>query len=234
MAASQRSAEVPREDSIRGNSLQPFHGLLTPGICFASGHCVMIYSFSSTPTRTGAYDEIWLFTPEGERRLYTDPPEARQYVEIYHDFDHTLGATISWDQADEDRVAFALTGEDGKTLELDVNLGSTTATRLLNMIADLTPRFLLRTSIGQAVSTLSFNQLLDANGMRIAGKTETQEPYRVESDVLRAVTSATAILNGEDLGAVHPPDRLISFGDARVTDEPIFSFGDLYLRPPAT
>lgn len=233
MAANQQSAEVLRKGSVEGDSLQPFHGLLTPGICFTNGHCVMIYNFSSTPTRIGAYDEIWLFTPEGERWLYTDPPEARPYVETYHDFDQTRGATITWNQADEDRVAFALTGEDGTTLELDVDLGSTTATRLLNMITALTPQFLLRTAIGRAVSTLSFNQLLDANGMQIAGETETQEPYRVEPTVLRAVTGATATLNGNDLGAVQPPDRLISFGDAKVMDEPIFSFGDLYLRPPS-
>lgn len=192
----------------------------------------MVLNFSSTPTRLDAYDEVWIFTPDGERHLYTDPPEAGPYVETYHDFDRTLGATITWDQADEDRVALALEGEDDVTLDLDVDLESTTATRLLNTITNLTPQSLIRTSIGQTVSTLIFNQLLDANGMKIAGVTETQEPYRVEAETLRAVPNADATLNGEDLGTVQPPDRLITFGDAKVPDDPFFSFGDLYLRPP--
>jgi hypothetical protein len=232
MATGQQSADAPREATREDESLQPFHGVLTPGICFASGHCVMVLSFSSTPTRIDAYDEVWVFTPDRERRLYTDPPEAGPYVETYHDFDRTLGATITWAQANEDRIAFALEGEDGTTLDLDVDLGSTTATRLLNTVTDLTPQSLLRTSIGQTVSTLGFNELFDANGMKIAGETETQEPYRIEADSLRAVTDATATLNSEDIGAVQPPDRPISFGDAKVPDDPIFSFGDLYLRPP--
>lgn len=232
MATSQQTSADPREATREDESLQPFHGFLTPGICFASGHCVMVLNFSSTPTRIDAYDEVWIFTPDGERRLYADPPEAGPFVETYHDFDRTFGATIFWDQANEDRVAFTLEGEDGMTLDLTVDLGSTTATRLLNTITDLTPQSILRTSIGQTVSTLSFNQLLDANGMKIAGETETQEPYRVEADSLRVVTNAAATLDGEDLGAVQPPDRLIAFGDAKVPDIPFFSFGDLYLRPP--
>lgn len=232
MATGPQSADPPPDANGEDESLQPFKGFLSPGICFASGHCVMVQNFSSTPTQIDAFDEVWIFTPDGERLMYVDPPAAGPDCQTYHDFDRTLGATITWNHAHEDRVSLALEGEDGTTLDLDVELGSTTETRLLNAISDLTPQSLLRTSIGQYVSTLLFNQLLDANGMKIAGVTDTQEPYRVEADSLRAVKNAAATLDEEDLGAVQPPDDLITFGDAKVPNEPFFSFGNLYLRPP--
>lgn len=74
--------------------------------------------------------------------------------------------------------------------------------------------------------------MIESNGLKIAGTTETQEPYRVEADSLRMVTSATATLNDEDLGEVGPPNRPIEFGDHKVPNEPFVTFGDIYLRPP--
>jgi len=68
--------------------------------------------------------------------------------------------------------------------------------------------------------------------MKIAGVTETREPYRVEADSIRAVTSATVTLNDTDLGEVGPPDQPIAFGDHKIPDEPLVTAGVIYLRPP--
>lgn len=126
-----------------------------------------------------------------------------------------------------------LEGDNGTTLDLRANLGASPGTRLLTLVTSLTPKPLLRTSLGETISNLSFGLLMDANGLKVAGKTETHEPCRVEADSLRTVISASATLNGEDLGDICPPNRMIGFGDAKVPNEPFVTFGDLYLRPPS-
>lgn len=225
--------EKSQPEAVRADaSLRPFHGIQSPGICFASGHCLVLNKYSSTPTSIKAFDEVWMVAPDGERRLYTDPPEAGSYIETYHDFNRIVGAAITWEQANEDRVALHLEGEDGTSLDLRADLGVSPRIRVLNTITSLTPQPILRSSIGQTVSTLALSQLIESNGMKIAGVTETQEPYRVEADSIRAVTSATATLNDEDLGEVGPPNRSIGFGDHKIPNEPLVTFGAIYLRPP--
>lgn len=225
-------SEGHRDAAREDLALQPFHGVLSPGICFASGHCVVLNTYSSTPTSIGAYDEVWMITPDGDRFLYTDPSEAGSVVETYHNFDRTCGATITWDRASEDRLTVDIDAEDGTTCTIRADLGVPRKIRLLNAMMTRTPRPIVRTAIGQRLITLSFRQLIETNGLKIAGKTETREPYRVESERMRAVRSVDAMLDGEDLGDVAPPDRLIEFGDHRVPDEPLIVFGDMYLRPP--
>ena len=232
MATRQQSTERAGKRRERDEALRPFRGFLTPGICFASGHCIWLLQFSSTPTAIEAYDEIWVITPDRERILYVDPTEAGPYVETYHEFDRVIGATITWSEAGTDGVEMHLEAEDGTTLDLRADLGASTGTRLLTAITSLTPQPVLRTSIGGAISNLTFDLLMDSNGLKVVGKTDTREPYRVEADSLRVITSAAATLNDEDLGAVQPPTRSIEFGDAIVPNEPFFVFGDLYLRPP--
>lgn len=232
MGRPQQVSEGHRESARENPTMQPFHGVLSPGICFASGHCVVLNNYTSTPTSIGAIDEVWMVTPEGERLLYADPPEAGPIIETYHDFDRTRGAEITWGQANEDSVEVDIDAEDGTTFTLRADLGVSRKIRLLNAMMTLTPRPIVRTSVGQRVITLSFRQLIETNGLKIAGRTETQEPYRVEADNMRAVTSADAMVDGEDLGEVGPPDRLIEFGDHSVPNEPLIVFGDIYLRPP--
>ena len=106
-------------------------------------------------------------------------------------------------------------------------------TRLLNGITTLTPKQILRTSVGEKISNLTFSLLMDTNGLKVAGVTDTGEPYRVESDSIRMVTDGSARVNSEDCGAVCPPVRPVEFGDAIAPNDPFVSFGELWLRPPA-
>lgn len=231
MVTEEQSVERSQETKTN-RILQPFHGCFTPGICFESGHCLWMFNWFSSPTEFDGYSDIWLITPDEKRILYADPPEAGQAVETWHEFDLTVGAAISWSQTGEDIVECHLEGEDGTTLDFRSELGSSTGTSLLNTMTSLTPQPILRTGFGETISNLSLAQLMDVNGLKVAGITDTEEPYRVESDRLRIVTSATAAINGEDLGEITPPNRPIEFGDAITPDEPFFAFGNLFLRPP--
>lgn len=173
-----------------------------------------------------------MITPDGDRLLFADPPEAGPIVEKWHDFGQTHGAKITWDRIDDDGIELSLEGDDDTTLDLRADFGSSAATRVLNAISSLTPKAVLRTSIGQSISNLSLASLMDVNGLKVAGVTETQEPYRFEADRMRAVKHASATLNGEDLGELSPPDRPIAFGDVKTPADAFFAVADVYLRPP--
>lgn len=231
MAAKQSSGSV--SDSPAKSTIQPFMGVLSPGICFTSGHCFCLYKWWDTPTSLDEYESLWLITPEGERCLYGDRPEAVRFVQKYHNFDRTSEADISWNKLDNDHMECSLEGEDGTSVELQLELGSTMGTRFLNGITSLTPKKILRTSFGGNISNLTFNLLIDTNGLKVVGITDTGEPYRVESDSIRLVTDGSGQVNGSDCGTVSPPSRPIEFGDAIVPDDPIVSFGELWLRPPS-
>lgn len=232
MATEQQITEPPQDISEKRAKLQPFHGFFSPGISFESGHTVWMFIWSSTPTRLDDYGSVWIITPDGERRIYADPPEAGEIVETWHGFDRTIGASISLNRVDEDTVDLQVEGEDGTTLDFEAELGSSPGTRLLNLITSLTPQPILRTRIGERVSNLSLRLLMDVNGLKVAGITDTYEPYRVEADSMRVVRRASATLDGTNLGPLQPPVQRLDFGDAKVPDEPFFVFGDLFLRPP--
>ena len=224
-----QSTETVPDTGTEPKSLHPFSGFLLPGVCFTSGYCVWLLDMESTPNPIESYKEVWVITPDDEVTLYIDPVEAAPYVELYHNFDRVVGADITWEQADLSGITAEMNAEDGSTLSIQTTLGSSTGTHLLNAITTVTPQPVLRTSIGESISNLSFGLLMDANGLNVAGFTDGQEPYRVEAETLRVITEASATLNDEDLGEVSPPDRRIEFGDAIVPNEPFVSFGELFL-----
>lgn len=211
-------------------TLEPFSGYVVPGVCFESGHCFWLLDFETTPTAFESYAELWVIAPDGERVLYVDPEPAAEEVLRYHRFDRVGGASITWERPTREKVAVAVAGDDGVTLDLRLALGRTFGTRLLNAMLAATPRPLLGSRVGAALATYSLNRLLDANGLKVAGRTETGRRYRLDAARLRTVAAADATLDGCDLGERVPPARPIAFGDARTTADALYIRGDLLLE----
>lgn len=216
--------------TLSTGTLQPFPGRYIPGVCFESGHCVWLLDFISTPTRFDSYVELWLVTPDGERVLYTDPGAAADEVMMYHDFDRTEVASITHDIAQSGRVKVSMEAADGTSLETRVSLGQTLGTRVLNMVIALTPQSILRSRPGTTVSTALLNLLVDANGLKVAGQTETGRAYRLDAERIRLIQDAVATLDGTDLGALQPPQQPIEFGDAKTTGDALYVSGTLHLE----
>lgn len=224
------SATATHDSTASGSGeLQPFPGHFVPGACFESGHCVWLLEFTSTPTRFDSYTELWLIAPDGERVLYTDPGAAADEVLNYHEFDRTADASITC-RFSRSTVDVAMEGADETSLELTASVGQTLGTRVLNAVIAATPGSILRSRFGTRVSTLSVNLLLDANGLKVAGRTETDRRYRLDADRTSVVRDATATLNGTDLGPLQPPGRPVEFGDAKTTADALYIPGTLHLE----
>lgn len=215
-------------------TLEPFSGHVVPGVCFESGHCFWLLDFAATPTAFESFAELWVITPDGERVLYVDPEPAAAEVLRYHRFDRVRGASIAREQPTRGTAAVTVAGDDGAVLDLRLALGLTTGTRLLNAMLAVTPRPLLGSRVGAALATYSLNRLLDANGLKVAGRTETGRRYRLDAARLLTVATADATLDGRDLGERVPPTRPIAFGDARTTADALYIRGDLSLERPTS
>lgn len=210
-------------------TLQPFPGRFVPGLCFESGHCLWLLAFAETPTRFGAYTELWVVTPDGERVLYTDPGDAAEEVLHYHDFDRTESANIACDGSPA-ALDVEMEADDGTVLEVSGAVGQTAGTRVLNAVIAMTPGPVLRSRPGTWVSTATLNGLVNANGLRVAGRTETGRRYRLDPDRIHVIPDASATHDGTDLGAVRPPGRPIEFGDAKTTADALSVPGTLHLE----
>jgi len=214
-------------------TLQPFEGFIIPGIGFESGHIIWLFKFDNTPTPLGRHSSVWIESPTGKLSLYTDPPEAIEYSAPYHDFDQVVGASIDWTDADLDRIEVVMHAEDGTALGLGAVLDHPASTRIMEGLASLVPRAVQRSSAGAAVSSLSLNLLLDANGLKLRGTTETGARYWGEADHLRTVQDASATLDGRDLGKQIPASSSHDFGDVKTARKPYVVFGALHLEYPA-
>jgi hypothetical protein len=209
--------------------LQPFSGFQVPGICFESGHCLWVLNFTETPTELPSYTELWLIGPDRRTTLFIDPPEAASLVEQYHTFDETIDAEIDVTLPNQETIRVTVVSEDAE-IDLTLTHELTPKARVLSAMLNATPKRIARTRLGAAIGTATVNLLLPANGLRVAGRTETERRYRNEPIRVTVGTDAVATLDGEDLGCLSAPGTPITFGDLHVPDRPVVTFGDLWLE----
>lgn len=215
------------------NSMRAFGGFFSPGLYFADGYGMRIYNFTSTPAGIRPFFQIWLRMPSGQRVLYVDPQEAGEIVSRWYHFDRIVGVNSAWNWLDSVRLHLQMAASDDQSLELDLSLGSSWATRLLNGMIKTMPRALMRSRPMLTVSSLSFNLLLGLGGVSIAGKTDTGKAYVTEADSIATVTAASAKLNGRSLGRLGPPPEPLFFGTSRIAARPIFAFGTATIEYPS-
>lgn len=220
---------------MKKDTLSRFSGFFSPGLYFAAGHAMRLYNFTSTPPSVDPFFQIWMAAPDGKKILYIDPESASAVVAQWYRFDETIGADIQWQWDQSDLLQIHMKADDGATLDLELRLGSSAGTALLNTMVRLAPRWMLFAGPMLTLSSFAFNALLGLGGVHIAGHTETGKPYVTEADELAVVRDASATLNGDNLGDLTQPPRPISFGPSRVADRPIVARGTAslaYDAPP--
>jgi hypothetical protein len=218
---------------MNGNSMRALGGFFSPGLYFADGYGMRIYNFVSTPPDIKPFSQIWLQMPGDQRVLYIDPQEASEIVSQWYHFDRIVGVNSAWNWLNSSRLHLQMAPSDDQSLELDLSLGSSWATRLLNGVIKTMPRALMRSRPILTFSSLSFNLLLGLDGVSIAGNTDTGKAYVTEADSIATVTAASAKLNGRSLGRLEPPPEPLFFGTSRIAARPIFAFGTVTIEYPS-
>lgn len=229
MATTTRPATGGEATTIQktDRNLELFRGTLIPGSYFDSGYCIWAFDFTTVPDGIEPFRDVWIDSPEGERTLYISSETALETIAGNHPFDQTALGTITIEQTAADRTRVILDGDDGVSLELELSFDQTMGTRLLNAVAAVTPKRIARSQFGAAVSTLVLNQLVNANGAKVAGRFATGEPYRFEASRIAAVTDAKGTLNGSDLG--QPTQPSVPLADGDVKNMPLYIHADVYV-----
>ncbi|MWG33646.1 hypothetical protein [Halomarina oriensis] len=188
----------------------------------------MLVDFVGTPTSTSAYSEVWVVGPDDERTLFIDHPEAVADVRGYHVVDVVVPATMEWTWDDDGVLSVTARGE-GRSVDLTLTVTSTLRTRLLTLANRLTPDRLARSRVGTAVATWSLRTLVDVNGLKVGGRTDTGARYWTDAERITHVSAATAHLDGVDLGPLVEPRPPTAFGDIVAPDDPIVVHGALWM-----
>jgi hypothetical protein len=233
MCAQATGSDSATDSTGTTSVLEPFHGLICPGIGFKSGHTIWLFRFEETPTPIGGYSEVYLEEPDGTLTLYTDPGEAATYVTDYHEFDRIEAAVLDWERADHDELAVAMEADDGTRLDVRATLEPSLRSRVMDALIAVTPEAVGRTRLGNTVSSLSYARVMGSGGTKLRGHTETGCGYWGDADLLLPVVSASATLDGTDLGGMAPSRSTRELGDIRTSTDPHVVFGRLHLEYPA-
>jgi hypothetical protein len=209
--------------------LQPFHGVIAPGLFFDGGYTIWFARFSTTPLEVGPYAQVWLIDPRGKRTLYVDPQSAGPTVALFHDLDDGSGAAADWHLPSPDVLCLDLKASDETRLNLTLKFGTTRGCWLLNALLRAPGALHADGRPGAAVER-GLQGVFGAQGLRLVGQTEMGRAYRLLPQRVAAVREASAELNGVDLGALSRPTRPIHFGDLQLAERPGLVFGTMYLQ----
>lgn len=208
--------------------LQRFGGRMTTPLAFEGGHVAIPIEIDAPPAGYDPYWEFWHITPNGERRLYADPPAAAEHVRKYHALDEAAGASVDWTRT-ESGFAVDLSEEDGVDLHLELELETPPTARLANAFLQVVPSSLLHRSFVPRMAAFGARMVLDVDDFAVTGETETGVPFKTDAERLARVTDATLTIDGKPTGEWRRSIGLPDFGDIAVPERPLFVRGGMYL-----
>lgn len=150
---------------MKKDDMLPFKGMIGIDIPFENGYSISLLKWESTPTKYGAFSQVWVFDPAGHKICYIDPAEAEELFHKYHSFDTVVPASLTWEWKSADALEVVVNNGD---LKVEVTTAQSFIGRALNMILKTPLRGLLKNK----------------------GKTETDMAYCHQSDILHFVTAA--------------------------------------------
>lgn len=150
--------------------------------------------------------------PDDTRILYYDTDGAEEEIGAFQDWERSVLAEMNWEWT-TDRIDITVDGEDGRSIELDGEIGKSAMSLILTFMQRYLPEPLNKRMFGRHTETEKFGQL--------------------DTPSVRVVTEASARIDGTSLGSVHTPDESVSFGEIESFDNPYVFEGNLLLEYPA-
>ncbi len=210
--------------------LRPFSGLHSSLITFSSGHAFRISLWSATPTEFGPFSNLWMVTPDDRRVLFADPLESGPVVCNYHNFDGVVGAHIRFERPEPLRLHLVGLADNGTRVEMSMVLVRTRGLRLLTALSKGLPAKQASKDPMLWLSELATAALMPGGGMRVAGHTDTGQPFfGADTEDRLLISECMAALDGASLGNLSPLDRPVAFGDFKAGSRAYLSSGRLYL-----
>ncbi len=208
-----------------------------PQLPKGDGEILSVYAIESCPFASGdtlcsrhvlassfgpAYTAIWHRDPDGDWHFYQDVPPrqgcARFFGKALADIT-VLPIETHWDGPRRLRI-----GAPGR-IEWEVDLGSTLATRAMNLMGSLMPDTLWKNQTVLAAMAPVAGVALGAGKLRLTGRAPNGQRFKANPLSTWTVPSAKATIDGRNLGAVAPLREQPKLGDFWIPRTGLFAIG---------
>lgn len=214
------AASVERPDLPAGRD-ERFAGYGIMAQPFRSGHVLALRRFPHTTIGAG-YTSVWHSDPDGRWTMWSDVA-ALDSCPRY--FGPALGAVeecaIDVDWPDPWTVRVHIEG----VLDWETKIAPTAATRMMSALGSRLPDRLWRNRAVLATMSRMAGPVLRAGTIRLAGTLPSQQWFRVKVPNVWATKDVTAVLRGENLGAVGPTHPQRWLGGFALPNRGLFAIG---------
>jgi hypothetical protein len=213
------------------STLETFHGYQSSFIPFSSGYYIYLASWDTTPTRFSSFSNLWVITPDDNRKLYADPQGTSPIVCIYHEFDEIHDAAISVEHTSANQLFIDCASLNGEQIvKVDLTLAETLGSRLIAGLSSSPPTPMKVSKPVIEISNFLVNLLVAKKGSKIYGRTETGMPYyHGATDRLFTINQGSLNINDEEMGTVTNPTWSLTFGDSVPFYNSVIKIGNLHI-----
>jgi hypothetical protein len=205
-----------------------FNGYGVMGLSFTSGHVLAMRRFPATSVGPG-YTSVWHRDPQGEWVFYsTAPPHlaCSRYFGVDALASIQTEIRIMWMAPARFRVLVPAV-----SLEWDVAIGPTVATRLMNATARVLPSAAWRNPAFLAAMGRMAGAFLGVGRVGLYGTTPNGQRFVANPRVLFRVLDSRAVLAGTDLGPPGPVVPQAQLRDFWIPQHGMFALGQAHFEP---
>jgi hypothetical protein len=214
-----RPSRLPGFEYVRG------YGVYV--LPFDSGHVLALRVFPQNDF--APYRTIWHRTPGGAWSIHADSPRLDIACPRYY--------SAAAEQNGFAHISLEWTGPMDLSIEMDapslqchVSMTTTSVVKLLNAISRRIPEPLWRRSVMLRAFERIGGRLLDFGEVTLSGRVPNGQFAMVMPVQIFPIASATAVLDGQDLGQPVRSTENPSIGALRLPARPLFAIGRAYFE----
>jgi hypothetical protein len=205
-----------------------FNGYGVMGLPFISGHVLAMRRFPVTSVGPG-YTSVWHRNPQGEWMFYaTTAPQLACSRYFARDALASIqtDVRITWLAPARFRVVVP-----AASLEWELTVGQTVATRLMNAMARFLPGAAWRNPVFLAAMGRMAGPVLGVGRVGLYGTVPNGQRFIANPRVLFRVLASRAIVAGTDFGPPGPVSPQAQLGDFWIPQHGMFAIGQAYFEP---
>ena len=220
-------ALVEGEAGLPPGSRERFDGYGLMGQPFASGHVLAFRRFPASSLGPG-YTSLWHRSPAGDWTFYADVPPRQACARYFGEAARAAIRTPIHMEWLSHRILDVVAPEIG--LEWRIGLGSTRATRLLNVLGGLLPGPAWRSPVVSRLMGAVAGRTLDLGNVRLTGRVPNGQRFLAAPRHIWLVATSRAELHGQPLGEPAPLAPQARLGDFWLPQRGMLAIGQAYFE----
>jgi hypothetical protein len=215
--------------TLPGGTEERFSGYGVMGVPFRSGHVLALRRFPASSIGSG-YTSLWHRAPSGDWVFYQDVAPEKACSRY---FGPALRKAIQrpievqWTES----ARFTVRVDGGKTIDWDVWLSASAATRAMNTVARLVPDVLWRRPGMLRAMGFGARHVLGTGQIALTGRLPSGQRFAANPLAAWVVHSSRARVEGVDVGPPGPLPEQARLGDFWIPQRGLFVVGRAFMEP---